>query len=63
MSRQTLQADLAWIDGAFVPGAVIAVGADGRIESVGPGERPTRRLEGMALLPGFVNAHSPAFQR
>jgi formiminoglutamate deiminase len=63
MSRQTLQADLAWIDGAFVPDAVIAIGADGRIESVGPGERPTHRLEGMALLPGFVNAHSHAFQR
>jgi hypothetical protein len=33
MSRQTLQADLAWIDGAFVPGAVIAVGPDGRIDT------------------------------
>jgi formiminoglutamate deiminase len=63
MSRQTLQADLAWVDGGFVPNIVIAVGADGRIASVGRDERPTRRLEGMALLPGFVNAHSHAFQR
>ncbi len=63
MSRQTLQADLAWIDGAFVPGAVIGIGADGRIESVSQDGPPTRRLVGMALLPGFVNAHSHAFQR
>ena len=63
MSRDALRANLTWIDGSFVPDAVIAIGADGRIESVGPGEQPARRLEGMALLPGFVNAHSHAFQR
>ncbi len=64
MSRQTIQADLTWLDGAFVPDRTITVGADGRIESVGrarPGA--VRRLEGVALLPGFVNAHSHAFQR
>ncbi len=63
MSRDALRANLTWIDGGFVPDAVIAIGADGRIESVGSGEQPARRLEGMALLPGFVNAHSHAFQR
>ena len=64
MSRQTIQADLTWIDGAFVPDRTITIGADGRIESVGrarPGAVP--RLEGVALLPGFVNTHSHAFQR
>jgi formimidoylglutamate deiminase len=64
MSRRTIQADLTWIDGAFVPDQVIAVGADGRIESVGPARAGAdHRLEGVALLPGFVNAHSHAFQR
>ncbi len=53
-----------WIDGAFVPDRAITVGADGRIESVGRARSgAVRRLEGVALLPGFVNAHSHAFQR
>jgi formimidoylglutamate deiminase len=67
VSPRTIQADLTWIDGAFLPDQAIAVGADGRIESVGPAIPPgagsVHRLEGMALLPGFVNAHSHAFQR
>ncbi len=64
MSRRTIQADLTWIDGAFLPGRAITVGTDGRIESIGPpGPEPVHRLEGVALLPGFVNAHSHAFQR
>jgi formimidoylglutamate deiminase len=64
MSRQTIQADLTWIDGAFVPDRAITIGAGGRIESVeraSPGA--VRRLAGVALLPGFVNTHSHAFQR
>jgi formimidoylglutamate deiminase len=64
MSRLTIQADLTWIDGGFMSDRSITVGADGRIESVGrarPGA--AHRLEGVALLPGFVNAHSHAFQR
>jgi formimidoylglutamate deiminase len=64
MSGQTIQSDLTWIDGAFVPDRAITIGADGRIASVGrarPGA--AHRLEGVALLPGFVNAHSHAFQR
>jgi formimidoylglutamate deiminase len=67
MSRLLIQADLTWLDGSFVPGATVAVGVSGRVESVGParhsGSGAFRRLEGMALLPGFVNAHSHAFQR
>ena len=35
MSRQTLQADLTWIDGAFVADSTVTIGTDGRIESVG----------------------------
>ena len=64
MSRQTIQADLSWLDGAFVSDRTITVGADGRIESVGPARPgPAHRLKGVALLPGFVNTHSHAFQR
>ncbi len=64
MSRQIVQADLTWLDGSFVPDQAVTVGADGRIEAVGRA-RPglARRLQGIALLPGFVNAHSHAFQR
>jgi formimidoylglutamate deiminase len=42
----------------------VAIDATGRIASVGTGgPPPTRRLPDIALLPGFVNAHSHAFQR
>lgn len=64
MSRQTLQADLTWIDGAFVADSTVTIGTDGRIESVGRAAGGSvRRLQGIALLPGFVNTHSHAFQR
>ena len=67
MSRLLIQADLTWLDGTFSPGVTVAVNVSGRIESVGSaqhsGSGAFRRLEGMALLPGFVNAHSHAFQR
>jgi formimidoylglutamate deiminase len=65
----TLVPDLLWLEGRFQAGLAVDVGADGRIASVRdaaqrrgrPGE--VRRLSGQALLPGFVNAHSHAFQR
>ena len=64
MTEQVLEADLTWVGSAFRSGLRVAVGADGRIASVGAnGTRATRRLKGVALLPGFVNAHSHAFQR
>ena len=64
MKPQTLQADLTWIDGAFQAGRAITIGSEGRIESIGAaGQGGVRRLPGIALLPGFVNAHSHAFQR
>ncbi len=57
------EADLAWTGDAFEPGVRIRV-RDGRIEAVGRLTDPvTHRLAGRALLPGFVNAHSHAFQR
>lgn len=64
MSRQIVEADLTWTGDAFEPGARIAVDGEGWIAEVGAlQEAPTRRLEGQALLPGFVSAHSHAFQR
>ncbi|HVF62102.1 MAG TPA: formimidoylglutamate deiminase [Thermoanaerobaculia bacterium] len=64
MSEQVVQADLTWLDGAFRPNVEVCIAADGRIAAVGAAERyPTQPLRRRALLPGFVSAHSHAFQR
>ncbi|MEA2601043.1 MAG: formimidoylglutamate deiminase [Acidobacteriota bacterium] len=61
---RVLAADLTWTGDRFESGVQVAVGEDGRIESVGAGDRtPDVRLADRALLPGFVTAHSHAFQR
>jgi formimidoylglutamate deiminase len=72
-AEQILEADWTWTGRRFEEGIQIAIAADGRIAAVGhaegalgdagPGVNQPRRLEGRALLPGFVNAHSHAFQR
>lgn len=59
-----LEADLTWTGNRFESGVQVAIGDDGRIESVGVLDRPVDlRLMGRALLPGMVSAHSHAFQR
>jgi formimidoylglutamate deiminase len=59
-----IEADLTWTGSRFESGIQIAVGEDGRIAEVGSlGKNPDQRLTGRALLPGFVIAHSHAFQR
>lgn len=68
MSRaQVIEADLTWIDSRFRPDVKVRVDDAGRIDAVGTRdqvhEAATHRLNGQALLPGFVNAHSHAFQR
>ncbi len=61
---QVLEADLTWMGHRFEAGVQLAIGEDGRIEALGSLRlAPTLRLTGSALLPGFVNAHSHAFQR
>lgn len=63
MTRQVIEADLTWTGGALRPGVQVMVDG-GRIELVGAlGFTATRRLEGQVLLPGFISAHSHAFQR
>lgn len=75
--KQILAPELTLLDGRFVPHARIGIDASGQIASVtiaqpGSAEKGTastlpessiRRLPGRALLPGFVNVHSHAFQR
>ena len=62
MSTQVFEADLTWTGVVFEPGIQIEV-AEGRISTIGRlGLEPTSRLDHQALLPGFVNAHSHAFQ-
>ena len=64
MTDIVIEPDLTWTGEAFTPRVQIAVSGDGRIEAVGDLRRaPTHRLNRTALLPGFVNAHSHAFQR
>jgi formiminoglutamate deiminase len=63
VTRQVIEADLTWTGGALTPGVQVMVD-DGHIEVVGAlGFDATRQLKGQALLPGFVSAHSHAFQR
>ncbi|HEX2253705.1 MAG TPA: formimidoylglutamate deiminase [Thermoanaerobaculia bacterium] len=63
-----LAAELTWTGERFAPDVLVEVGTDGRIVRVLRGERPpagraVTRLPRRALLPGFVDAHSHAFQR
>ncbi len=61
--RQLLEAELTWTGRRFETGVQIAVEAD-RIVAVGRElGTPQLRFERRALLPGFVDTHSHAFQR
>ncbi len=60
-----LQPDLLYAQGELREGLVLAVDAQGLVRDVLPAAQVPQatRLPGRALLPGFVNAHSHAFQR
>jgi len=63
-TEQIIQADLTWTGEQFESDIQITVDADGLIRSVAKSSHtPTLRLTERAILPGFVNAHSHAFQR
>lgn len=62
--EQTFTADLVWTGRRFEAGIGIAVGGNGKIRHIGRlKSKASQTLTGRALLPGFVNAHSHAFQR
>jgi formimidoylglutamate deiminase len=64
MSAPVVEAELTWSGAGLAAGLQVAIGDDGRIAVVGALGRPvTHRLTGVALLPGFVDTHSHAFQR
>jgi len=61
---QIIQADWTWTGRTFQPDVQVRIDDHGRIADVGPASgSPTLPLTDQALLPGFVNVHSHAFQR
>lgn len=60
---RTIRAERIYRGGRFESGLVLVVDSSGRIVEVVPGDDGDVRLEGQAIVPGFVNAHSHAFQR
>ncbi|MBL9121285.1 MAG: formimidoylglutamate deiminase [Phycisphaerae bacterium] len=62
--QQIVHPDWVWVDGRLERGRAVGIDAQGRIASIAPISGPsTLRLPGKALIPGFVSAHSHAFQR
>ncbi len=61
---QVVEADLTWTGSAFESEVQVEILPNGRLGRIGSlGLEPTLVLRNEALLPGFVNAHSHAFQR
>ncbi|HSR54577.1 MAG TPA: formimidoylglutamate deiminase [Acidobacteriota bacterium] len=62
--ERVFQADLTWTGDRFEEEVQVVADGGGLIREVGRlGRTADVRLQGKALLPGFVNAHSHAFQR
>ncbi|HEU5040204.1 MAG TPA: amidohydrolase family protein, partial [Gemmatimonadales bacterium] len=60
---RVIEADLTWTGRRFEAGVQVAVGESGLIDAVTRGRTATDLHLRAALLPGFVNVHSHAFQR
>lgn len=61
---KTIEPELTWTGRGFEPSLQIELLDDGTIGRIGSSLTPNpQRLPGEALVPGFVNAHSHAFQR
>lgn len=64
MNAQVIEPDLLYLNQEFVRDARLEISADGRIGRVGSFDAETTlRMPGRAIMPGFVSAHSHAFQR
>jgi formimidoylglutamate deiminase len=62
--HQVVHADWVWTGGRLERTRAVGIDRGGRIVSVAAPSGPsTLRLPGRALIPGFVSAHSHAFQR
>src|SRR5687768_12059174 len=59
---ERIRAALTWTGSRFERGVVVEIGENGMIHRVGAAE-DARDLANRALLPGFISAHSHAFQR
>lgn len=63
-AAQVIEAELTWTGARFERGIRIGIDGAGRIDHVGRGgSSPDKVFQHRALLPGFVNVHSHAFQR
>eukprot|EP01064_Diplonema_japonicum_P031712 TRINITY_DN5747_c0_g2_i1.p1 TRINITY_DN5747_c0_g2~~TRINITY_DN5747_c0_g2_i1.p1 ORF type:complete len:444 (+),score=138.94 TRINITY_DN5747_c0_g2_i1:69-1400(+) len=64
--KQVIKADLTWTGERFEKGLVVVVNDEGKISGVHEEEtaglKVTNEMKGEALMPGFVNCHSHAFQ-
>lgn len=58
-----LEPDLIWTGKSFESGLQVEIRPDGKFGRVGRLGLPATRLAGRAMIPGFVNVHSHAFQR
>jgi len=61
--KGVIQPELLWVDGRFERHRRLEIGPDGRIAAVGAARPAEASWSRRAVLPGFVNAHSHAFQR
>ena len=59
----TMHAEWTWLDGEFRRNVKIAINEDGRFGPIDRAATTSPTHPRTALLPGFVNAHSHAFQR
>jgi formimidoylglutamate deiminase len=55
--------DYVYVDGRFQPDRAVVCDDAGKIVEIVENAPDAIRLQGRALLPGMVNAHSHAFQR
>lgn len=60
---RTITAERVYLGDRFEKGVVLAVDHSGMISAVESGSEAELRLDGQVVIPGFVNAHSHAFQR